>query len=637
MHWIDPIWASAISSTLIHSLWQGASIAVLIFVISKSGLLKHDQQHYWMYILGMLLTFSCTMFTFFYLYTSVDSSGAVIPVYETGLLTFTPHLDYDPGPFSWSIILTGLWSVGIFIYLIKMGVGYIKMWKVVRDATSVSDFWYKKLDSLKCRMGGKSHVRLKSSHDVGIPFIWGVTRPVIIIPVMYFTRLNPKEIEGILLHELAHIKKYDFLLNIIQLLVESLFFYHPIIWWFSYRARMFREYRCDALVTRHTEDINTYLQALYHAARISFDASNTKVALLNNQSQLIMRIKRMTTRQAVNNRIKPMISLILILLFGFTFLAFSTMWKPSKGIEQKSMDFLPGKTFTPGVFKTEPSINALLPDYNKTISNTIPHTINNKINGNDVSVVTLPEFDKPDNKVDTVPDQEKLLLLEKQLQEKESDLAQMEHKMQASLNDKLEQSQKSLEDMQRKMELAHQKLALDEERHKKMDALSRMEEKLAQRMEEINNMVKDEIESGTLRKHELEMEKKAIEIEELRLNGDLEKVQAKEKELQMLSLEMRKKMLQLKEKQLEMMNDPELKKAKEQLQNQRKLLKEEEKSRMKKMQFESQQMQSKMYDIRRDMELQMEAAKNEMMDAHKEKENEVRALKEALDKERSKN
>src|SRR5690606_40568030 len=84
-----------------------------------------------------------------------------------------------------------------------------------------------------------------SSVRVHMPMVIGTIQPVIIIPAAFLTNTSPALLKAVIAHELAHIQRHDFLINIIQTVVETLFFYHPAVWYFSYMARREREFCCD--------------------------------------------------------------------------------------------------------------------------------------------------------------------------------------------------------------------------------------------------------------------------------------------------------------------------------------------------------------------------------------------------------
>src|SRR5207237_5100112 len=84
----------------------------------------------------------------------------------------------------------------------------------------------------------------------------------VLLPVSLVTGIPVSHLEAILAHELAHIRRHDFIINLLQTLIETLFFYHPAIWWLSHRIRIEREHCCDDLVVRVLDNRSEYSRAL---------------------------------------------------------------------------------------------------------------------------------------------------------------------------------------------------------------------------------------------------------------------------------------------------------------------------------------------------------------------------------------
>jgi bla regulator protein blaR1 len=97
------------------------------------------------------------------------------------------------------------------------------------------------------RMGIRRRVRIGTSARVDVPTVIGWLRPAILVPASALAQLTPSQLEAILAHELAHIRRHDYLVNALQHGVETLFFYHPAVWWLSRRVRIERELCCDDL------------------------------------------------------------------------------------------------------------------------------------------------------------------------------------------------------------------------------------------------------------------------------------------------------------------------------------------------------------------------------------------------------
>src|SRR5262249_61594690 len=107
--------------------------------------------------------------------------------------------------------------------------------------------WQQTLDRLIERMHLSRSVRLLATDRVDSPSVIGWLRPVILVPVGVLCGLAPEQVEALLAHELAHIRRHDYLVNVLQGIVESLLFYHPAVWWISNQIRAEREHCCDDL------------------------------------------------------------------------------------------------------------------------------------------------------------------------------------------------------------------------------------------------------------------------------------------------------------------------------------------------------------------------------------------------------
>ena len=122
--------------------------------------------------------------------------------------------------------------------------------------------WVATLDDLRHRLGVSRPVRLLKSALVEVPTVIGWFRPVILLPAATLSGLTPGQLEAILAHELAHVRRLDYLVNAFQCLVETLMFYHPIAWWISRCIREERENCCDDLVVEVCGDRLGYARAL---------------------------------------------------------------------------------------------------------------------------------------------------------------------------------------------------------------------------------------------------------------------------------------------------------------------------------------------------------------------------------------
>jgi type II secretory pathway component GspD/PulD (secretin)/beta-lactamase regulating signal transducer with metallopeptidase domain len=157
-----------------------------------------------------------------------------------------------------------------------------------------------RLKELSGRLGVHRAVGLLESALVEVPTVVGWLRPVILLPASALTGLRPEQLEAILAHELAHVRRYDYLVNIVQTVVEILGFYHPAVWWVSHRIRVERENCCDDLAVRVCGSSLQYAKALACMEEIRHSAGDLALAVTGGS--LVTRIARLLGRPAADDR-----------------------------------------------------------------------------------------------------------------------------------------------------------------------------------------------------------------------------------------------------------------------------------------------------------------------------------------------
>jgi len=191
--------------------------------------------------------------------------------------------------FPWLVMA---WGMGVLVLSIRLLGGW---WLVrrMRDALANAPLpeWQPRLFALSRRIGVSRPVRLLRSAMVQVPTAIGWLHPVILLPTSTLTGLSPRQIESILAHELAHIRRHDYLVNLLQSLVETLLFYHPGVWWVSSRIREERELCCDDLAVGVAGDPAVYAEALFQIERLRGEAAALVVAA--SGGSLLARIRRL--------------------------------------------------------------------------------------------------------------------------------------------------------------------------------------------------------------------------------------------------------------------------------------------------------------------------------------------------------
>jgi len=189
------------------------------------------------------------------------------------------------------------WGSGVLVLSSRLtgGWAWLQFLRRRRETVPAGDEQQLMLLRLCQRMKLVSNIRLLRCDRVKGPTVLGWLKPVVLVPGFALTGLSPQQLELILAHELAHILRHDYAVNLIQSVVEVLFFYHPAVWWISAKIRQERELCCDALAVRHAGDALDYARALTHLETLSLEGAfpTPALALSATGGSFMHRIQRL--------------------------------------------------------------------------------------------------------------------------------------------------------------------------------------------------------------------------------------------------------------------------------------------------------------------------------------------------------
>lgn len=300
--------------TLLHSLWQIGFVALILFSALRVLRDFSANLRYTISVLALSLSLILPVATFAYLSTvtipvqltkqPVPMTSKPIPTQETKSqiiaetvdvppIISTDNLVLSPSPnIPYLSILVGLWLIGVALFSIRLvgGVWTIHLYKT-RQVSAVETLWQEKFDELCKGLQIKQKIRFLQSKKVEMPVVIGWLKPVVLVPASAFLQIPPQELETILLHELTHIKRHDYLINFLQSLVEILFFYHPCVWWISAKIRAEREFAVDEFVAQNFENEKfIYAKALANLEEIRA-VPTTNLAMASTGGNLMKRIE----------------------------------------------------------------------------------------------------------------------------------------------------------------------------------------------------------------------------------------------------------------------------------------------------------------------------------------------------------
>jgi beta-lactamase regulating signal transducer with metallopeptidase domain len=207
-----------------------------------------------------------------------------------------------------------LWAIGVTALSLRLFAGWLVVQRLRRRFTApVTDVLQNTFNQLRTRLKIARPVQLLESAIAQVPATIGWIRPILLLPAAAMTRLTPDQLEAVLAHELAHVKRFDYLVNLAQSLIETLGFYHPAVWWVSARIRAERENACDDLAVALTNDPIRYAKAL--SALEHLRGQSPALAAAATGGSLLARIRRLTVaHQNANDQSSK--GLASILAFG---------------------------------------------------------------------------------------------------------------------------------------------------------------------------------------------------------------------------------------------------------------------------------------------------------------------------------
>jgi len=188
------------------------------------------------------------------------------------------------------IVIT--WLAGVAILLVRLATGWWHVRRLQRVAlTAPASRWQAAADRLARRLGIRRRVCVTDADTIETPTVIGWWRPVIVLPLSALSGLTPSQTDAILVHELAHIRRHDYLVNLLQHVTETVLFYHPAVWWLSRRMRVEREQCCDAIVVQLCADPLDYATALTRLEEAR--QPDTRLAVAATGGTLIERVRRL--------------------------------------------------------------------------------------------------------------------------------------------------------------------------------------------------------------------------------------------------------------------------------------------------------------------------------------------------------
>ncbi len=271
-HGISPALLQALGWTLLHFVWQGAALAA-IFAVANT-ICRQATTRYALAVITLVLMMAAPAITFTELTQQKDpavrygaqgaSASAAKPVQGVSVAA-RPSAPAPETPASHPavILFVEAWFLGVVLLSLRTAGGLFLIERMRRkELRPVGRELYLKCIALQLKMGFERVIRYCECDRLDAPAAFGWIRPVVLLPVRALSGLTEDQIEAVIAHELAHIRRLDCFVNLFQIAVETLLFYHPAVWWVSQRIRTEREHCCDDEAVALCGDAVNYARAL---------------------------------------------------------------------------------------------------------------------------------------------------------------------------------------------------------------------------------------------------------------------------------------------------------------------------------------------------------------------------------------
>ncbi|WP_260705570.1 M56 family metallopeptidase [Edaphobacter flagellatus] len=310
----------ALGWTLLHFCWQGVAIALLYALVDRCLAHTTTVVRYGVAMMMLGLMPVVAIATFMeqerlvihitpgeqpMVASQVGSLHVVVakevpfaaPVMANGELWIASHADrFLP----W---IDGLWLAGVCLLALRAVGGWWRLKLLQRDAAvAIPSAVQMSFEKVSGALRLTYPVILRVSTEVISPMVMGVWRASVILPMSVATSLPAEQLEAVLAHELAHIRRWDYLCNLLQTAIECLFFFHPAVWWISKRTRELREVCCDEIAARSCADPGIYAEALLQMEEQRAERMQLAMALHGEEGTLLHRIRRVMGEKGMEQR-----------------------------------------------------------------------------------------------------------------------------------------------------------------------------------------------------------------------------------------------------------------------------------------------------------------------------------------------
>lgn len=335
----------ALGLAMLHSLGQGFILFLLLKMILPFIPGSRANVRYLVSYAALVLLFIGFGYTFINEWQTAKAI-AVMPDAGHFALGVTAHdVAVAPAQPAWSFSLAHYtdtlrrylplaalgYAIGICLLCCRMLWQLFKVQSLRKDVIVPDEQLNGLFTALRERVGWRNAITIRLSSRVNVPVVFGHLKPLVLLPVALATRLDVQQLEAIILHEIGHVKRHDYLFNILQSVIETLLFFNPFTRWIAANIRLEREHCCDDFVLKHTRQSLPYAYVLLALEEYrSASLSPAMAADGNSKSPLFNRIKRITNMTTPQQKNQRSIGAVTLLVLVAAMVCFATAFSQDK-------------------------------------------------------------------------------------------------------------------------------------------------------------------------------------------------------------------------------------------------------------------------------------------------------------------
>jgi beta-lactamase regulating signal transducer with metallopeptidase domain len=292
--------------TVFHAIWQGAIIGLVFYFLLTAQCFKSSKARFnaaWATLFMQLLS---SVTTFFYIQSTfqnnLDSSvNQAVSIQNNIYLSGTESISQQTSllekllnlPNQYIDWISWIWLIGVSLMSLRLLGGFSYLFWLNKVSHSPLPIEMNLFLEQKRKEAGLKRIIGKLSSHIQSPMVFGHFKPILLFPVALLSKLTPEQVEAVIIHELAHVKRNDYILNIFQIFIEIIFYFHPVTWWLTSIIKREREHICDdEAAGKELNQKLSYAKALLIIQENDAISSISSLAFAKKPSEMYLRIKR---------------------------------------------------------------------------------------------------------------------------------------------------------------------------------------------------------------------------------------------------------------------------------------------------------------------------------------------------------